>query len=107
MGSELILDDWTAEMRNWYNSRPPVIQEAMREFRPDTCYKLKDTRGHYHLRSYIEPESEGYSVGITVCHLEDSWGCDPLTRTTIEVFDLTTDDLIHCGCKDNFKNQRG
>jgi len=88
-------ENWNAEQMDWYNSRPQVIQKAIDQFDPTRCYRLKQTNGHYHLRSFLEPEKESDPVGVTIAHLPDSY------LPGFSVFGLTTDDLVLCGCRDN------
>ncbi len=72
----------------WFASKPPEIQEAIRRFPGDTCYRLKSVPGHYLLEGYTESNP----VTLTVFHASDS------TLPGIKVFGIPAEDLEHCGC---------
>lgn len=84
MGAEL-----GALKQEWIESRPPKIREIARRFPPD-CYRLRDTRGHYHIYSYGET-TDGRVV-IQVAHGADS------NLPGVMVFGIDPEELIHCSC---------
>ena len=80
------------ETLNWYLGRPPKVREAMDTWPPDTCYRGKENKGHYHLVSYSENKDDGLVEVCIVRHLADSF------LPGMQVFDVPLKSLVRCGC---------
>jgi len=97
MSFEELYKTWDQESKDWFDTRPPHVQEVIRKIPPDFCYRLKDTRGHYSLHSYSEHKDK--TVTLKIVHLDDSWGNDPSPDgKRIMVFGIAPEDLIPCKC---------
>ena len=56
----------------WIEQRPPRVRDVARRWRPYTCVRSKENRGHYQIYSYGEQEDG--SVTLTLLHGHDSYG---------------------------------
>lgn len=54
------------EAHPWFQSRPPIIQEAIRRYPGHRTYVMPKTNQIVQLHSYSEPEQEGGEVTVTV-----------------------------------------
>ncbi len=87
---EFFLQHRDKETQDWYRTRPASVKKAILSCPPDECYRGKDGKGHYILRSYVERKGE--PTRLTMVHGRDSFWPGTI------VFGMPPEDLKICGC---------
>ena len=81
---------YTAEQKEWINSRPLSVRIAIKKWPPTICYTAKDNKGHYILYSY--EENEKGPITVKLIHGKDSY------LPGVMVFGVDPRTLVPCGC---------
>jgi hypothetical protein len=76
------------EYKEWFDARPPAIQELIKRFPPNKLYRLTAT-GH---RVAIIAYSEGETLRVSVLHQFNPEGL----AFEREVFGIKPEDMVEC-----------